>query len=77
MWITQLCPRFAFVKLSVAKASLPHCNCPSDSQVYAATGGEQTSGRGGVTGEKRGAGGRWKWVEGCSESQRKNESGNL
>lgn len=81
MWITPLCPRFAFVKLSVAKASLPHCNCPSDSRVYAAAGGEQTRGEGGgwgVTGEKkRGAGGRWKWAEGCSESQRKNESGNL
>lgn len=75
MWITPLCPRFAFVKLSVAKASLPRCNCPSDSRVCAATGGEQA--RGGVTGEKRGAGGRWKWVEGCGESQRKNESGNL
>lgn len=57
MWITPLCPRFAFVKLSVAKASLPHCNCPSDSRVYAAAGGEQTRGEGGgwgVTSEKKG-----------------------
>lgn len=58
MWITQLCPRFAFVKLSVAKASLPHCNCPSDSRVYAATGGEPT--RGGGNRRKKGG---WGQVE--------------
>lgn len=58
MWITHFCHLLAFVKLSVAMASLPHCNCPSDSQVYPATGAQQTGeGRGRRRGNRRKKGG--------------------
>lgn len=58
MWTTTLCHPSAFVKLSVAMASLPHRNCPSDSQVYIAMGNRMLRGAGqgeadaGVTGKK-------------------------
>lgn len=51
MWTTTLCHPSAFVKLSVTMATLQHCNCPSDSQVYIAKGSCMLSGPGqGVNG---------------------------
>lgn len=68
MWTTMLCHPSAFVKLSVTMASLPHSNCPSDSQVYIAMGSRMLRGAGwdgkerdaGVTGKR----GDWGQAEG-------------
>lgn len=68
MWTTTLYHPPAFVKLSVTMASLPHRNCPSDSQVYIAMGSCMLSGvgqggrKGGRRGGNRHKGGHW-WEE--------------
>lgn len=54
MWTTMLCHPSAFVKLSVTMASLPHRNCPSDSQVYIAMGSRTLRGELGRQGGEEG-----------------------
>lgn len=54
MWTTMLCHPSAFVKLSVTMASLPHRNCPSDSQVYIAMGSRTLRGEPGRQGGEEG-----------------------
>ena len=85
MWTTTLCHPFAFVKLSVTMASLPHRNCPSDSQVYIAMGklhveGSQArggwGGDAGVTGKKGSIGGGGQ-VEGGGERERERAKGRM
>lgn len=91
MWTTTLCHPSAFVKLSVTMASLPHRNCPSDSQVYIAMGSRTL--RGSRAGKKGGKGGRegdtgvrgkkadWGRAESggetARESEKENERNNL
>lgn len=71
MWTTTLCHPSAFVKLSVTMASLPHRNCPSDSQVYIAMGSRT------LRGSRAGKKGRWGGVGGTGVTGKKADWGRV